>query len=106
MNTNEKKDRAKRGKKKKIKIQQPSWEMNSFSETLIPDAGLAGSICSVSLALSPCPCSFSAPSHFVSHFLSGISLGNTQIHLAAFSLKNQLRYSILGTPPRSEGIRL
>lgn len=63
MNTNEKKDSAKRKKtknKKTSQTQQRSWEMNSFSEALIRDAGLAVSVCSVSLSLSLGPCSFSA----------------------------------------------
>ena len=74
MNTNEKRKDPEEKKKKKT---HPSWEMNSFSEALIPAARLAVSVCTVSLSLSLSVSVLSLPlSHLASHFLSGISLEN------------------------------
>lgn len=71
--------------------------MNSFSEALIPDARLAVSICSASLSLSLSVTVLSLPlSHFVSHFLSRISLGKMQIRFAASRLKTPLHNSNRG----------
>lgn len=93
VNTNEKRKAPGKEEKKN----HPSWEMSSFSEALVPAARLAASICCVSLSLSLSVTVLSLPlPHLASHFLSGISLENMQIHLAASRFKNQLHHSDTG----------